>query len=649
MVTTTMVIARMTELATKSATTTQPEADSSATSDDPDLHAAAHGTSARDLPEPVGVQEHDETDRVSSEHNSSVIQDGAGAHDTADDRETGADTDSDSDSDTGSDIDEAIGVGSSIEIGIEDDMQAGEWQKVQAVQAGEWQKVKAERRSQRVAGGVSKPKRFTANLLVRTQKPKGSSQPIHDEGDPDSPASLHAFHVSARAGLREYGVKAYQAIMAEFEQLYKIKGALAPVMPTDLSDAERKSLIRSSLFLNPKHDATGVFEKIKARLVANGKQQDKNLYQDRSSPTAMLESIMAVLVIAAHEQRQMAGLDIGSAFLEAGWIGEPVFMVIEKMLTTLLIHEYPELEPYRRSDGTLVVQLLKALYGTLIASKLWFDKLSGVLTRLGFVANELDTCVMNKTIKGNQLTVVIFVDDILATSKDGESLTWLIDALAKEFDHVKGGIQTDFSYLGMHVKNKTADRVVEVSMEGYEDELLKYAKVTGVRKTPATTNLFVTGTTKLLDPAALAHFHTLVAKLLYLSLRTRPMICVAVSYLTTRVTCGNEDDKRKLDRVLMYINGTKASVLTLCCTGPLRVSAHIDVAFGSHEDGKSQTGVVHKVGEATVLAKSQKQKMVSKDSTEAELVGLTDRVDGVLRLDEFMRKQGYNMDLPEIY
>ena len=272
-----------------------------------------------------------------------------------------------------------------------------------------------------------------------------------------------------------------------------------------------------------------------------------------------------------------------------------------------------------------------------------------MLTRLGFVANELDTCVMNKTIKGNQLTVVIFVDDILATSKDGESLTWLIDALAKEFDHVKGGIQTDFSYLGMHVKNKTADRVVEVSMEGYEDELLKYAKVTGVRKTPATTNLFVTGTTKLLDPAALAHFHTLVAKLLYLSLRTRPMICVAVSYLTTRVTCGNEDDKRKLDRVLMYINGTKASVLTLCCTGPLRVSAHIDVAFGSHEDGKSQTGVVHKVGEATVLAKSQKQKMVSKDSTEAELVGLTDRVDGVLRLDEFMRKQGHNMDLPEIY
>ena len=104
-----------------------------------------------------------------------------------------------------------------------------------------------------------------------------------------------------------------------------------------------------------------------------------------------------------------------------------------------------------------------------------------------------------------------------------------------------------------------------------------------------------------------------------------------------------------LDRVLMYINGTKASVLTSCCAGLLRVAAYVDVAFGRHEDGKSQTGVVHKIGEATVLAKSLKQKMVSKDSTKAKLVDLTDRIGASLRLDEFMKKQGHNIDLPVIY
>ena len=73
------------------------------------------------------------------------------------------------------------------------------------------------------------------------------------------------------------------------------------------------------------------------------------------------------------------------------------------------------------------------------------------------------------------------------------------------------------------------------------------------------------------------------------------------------------------------------------------------MGFGSHQDGKSHTGVLHKLCGSTVAAKSKKQKMVSKDSTEGELVGLTDRVDGVLRLDEFMQLQGHKMEVPVIY
>jgi len=518
-----------------------------------------------------------------------------------------------------------------------DDGLGDEWQEVRRRRHGDL------RRSERV---VKKPARYAAHQ-TQTQRPKDASRPVKAEGES---ASHHAFHVSARKGIKEYGVAAYNAIMREFEQLYPVKDAIAPVMPSELTSEEWTRVIRSSLFLNPKHDAMGVFQKIKARLVANGKQQDKELYPDRSSPTAMLESIMVVLTVCAHEQRSMAGLDIGSAFLEAVWVGEPVHIVVEKMLATMLVHKYPELRAYLREDGSLVMRIKKALYGTLIAGKLWFDKLTGVLRDMGFVANEIDPCVMNKTVDGDQLTVVIFVDDILATHKEDKALTWLIEELKIKFDDVKGGVEVDLSYLGMHLKNKQSEGKVEVSMEGYEGELLNYAKITGVRKTPATSHLFDIGSSPSLGVSDLAHFHTLVAKLLYLSLRTRPQICVAVSYLTTRVTCANKDDMEKLNRVLMYISSTADdNKLTLLCRGALRVTACVDVAFGSREDGKSQTGVSHHVGEATVSAKSQKQKMVSKDSTEGELVGLTDRVDGVLRLDEFMKSQGHVMELPVIY
>ena len=47
-------------------------------------------------------------------------------------------------------------------------------------------------------------------------------------------------------------------------------------------------------------------------------------------------------------------------------------------------------------NGTLVVKLLKALYGCKQSAKLWYKKLSGTLGHLGYVANDVEPCVFNK-------------------------------------------------------------------------------------------------------------------------------------------------------------------------------------------------------------------------------------------------------------
>ena len=58
-------------------------------------------------------------------------------------------------------------------------------------------------------------------------------------------------------------------------------------------------------------------DKLKSRLVANGKQQDRQLYDTLASPTAALMSLLTVAAIAAHENRETATVDIGGAFLHA--------------------------------------------------------------------------------------------------------------------------------------------------------------------------------------------------------------------------------------------------------------------------------------------------------------------------------------------
>ena len=54
------------------------------------------------------------------------------------------------------------------------------------------------------------------------------------------------------------------------------------------------------------------------------------------------------------------------------------------------------------------------------------------------------------------------------------------------------------------------------------------------------------------------------------------------------------------------------------------VTAHVDASFGCHENGKSHTGVCITLGDGPVFVRSVKQKIVTKSSTEAELVALSD-------------------------
>jgi hypothetical protein len=148
------------------------------------------------------------------------------------------------------------------------------------------------------------------------------------------------------------------------------KGALVPILREDLTASERKGIIRSSMFLKAKFSAQGTFEKVKARLVADGSQQDRELYPDNNSPTVAVLHVFSMLLVAAKEGRHVMKLDIGGAYLNAEMVGESVIMEINKEITGIIRDVLPEVAPYIR-EGKLLVRLNKALYGCIQSAKLW--------------------------------------------------------------------------------------------------------------------------------------------------------------------------------------------------------------------------------------------------------------------------------------
>jgi hypothetical protein len=144
-------------------------------------------------------------------------------------------------------------------------------------------------------------------------------------------------------------------------------------------------------------------------------------------------------------------------------------------------------------------------------------------------------------------------------------------------------------------------------------------------------------------------FHTQVAKLLYLAKRTRPDILLAVSFLTTRVQAPDQDDLNKLQRVLKYINGSSELGIILRANDPIHIYAFIDAAYGIHSDGKSHSALSISLGAGSILSKSSKQKLVTKSSTEAELVAESDFASEAIFSREFLIAQGEKVPPAIIY
>ena len=453
--------------------------------------------------------------------------------------------------------------------------------------------------------------------------------------------------MSLKRSIKLFGKEAEEAAWIELEQLFVKKQAMVPIARDKLSYKKVKQIIGSSLFLKAKFDASGAFDKLKARLVAWGNQQNREDYPDRSAPTVALQNVMTTISIAAREKRKLATFDIGSAYLCCDLVGEEVIIELDKLTTAIVTAKLPDIIPFVDEKDRLVCRLDKSLYGLVQSARNWYDKFTGELKKIGFVVNEEDPCVFNKIVRGKQLTVVIFVDDIIATCCDEGVFDELFSQLTAVFKEVKMHKGNELSYLGMRIVRKSD--CINVSMDGYINKFLDDYKDVKVVNTPANEHIFAVSKSNLLNETERMKFHGSVAKLLYLSLRVKLGIVTPVSFLCTRVTRATEEDLSKLMRVVGYLKKTANTGVVFRGQGEMKLEGYIDAAFGCHDDGKSHTGLVIMLGSDCIVSKSTKQKIVTKDSTEAEIVAASDKVDSLLDCCDFLREQGYTMPTPTLY
>ena len=269
----------------------------------------------------------------------------------------------------------------------------------------------------------------------------------------------------------------------------------------------------------------------------------------------------------------MATIDIPNAYTQT-WIEDEkdkAIVVLRGRLAELLVQIAPEI--YRqfvitsmKGQTILHVRIQKVLYGILKGALLFYRKLTRDLTEVGFKLNPYDPCVANKIVGGKQMTLCWHVDDMKISHEVTAAVDDMIFWLKHKYEEIlpdgngemtvrRGKIH---DYLGMTLDYSTPGEVV-IDMVDYvkqmnSDFLQHDDSPQKTNRTPAAEHLFTVrdDAPKISEEKAKV-FHNFAARGLFATKRSRPDIHTAISFLTTRVTAPDEDDWKKLVRMMRYL------------------------------------------------------------------------------------------------
>lgn len=381
-----------------------------------------------------------------------------------------------------------------------------------------------------------------------------------------------------------------------------------------LVDSEEKKVIDVKWIYNKKSNGT-----YKARLVVRGFQQ-KDEIDDIYAPVANMQTLKILLVYCCKMGLNIEQMDVETAFLNG------------KVTSEVYVNQ-----PKGYDDGTnRVCKLIKALYGLKESPRAWYECLDKYLLKLGFIRSNVDYCLYTLKLKEDTVYLLIYVDDLLICSKNIELIKKVKKMLSDKFKMKDLGKIKE--YLGIIITYDVSRKEMKLTQKEYIRSLAEKYDVENCKtyKTPMEVNLKLE---KSDDCERDIKYRNLIGALLYISSATRPDISFAVNYLSRFQNCYNNTHFKYALRILKYLYVTRD--LSLSYNGNKDteiIDCYVDADWaGDNIDRKSTTGFVIRLFGNVVYWKSRKQKSVTKASTFAEYVALSEAVTEIKLITEVLR------------
>jgi len=329
-----------------------------------------------------------------------------------------------------------------------------------------------------------------------------------------------------------------------------------------LSKPENISSIGSKWAYKVKTDSAGKVIRYRARLVAQGFSQIKNIdYSETYAPVANVSLIRLLIAMSISHNWTIHHLDIKCAYLY-GKLEEEVYM---------------RLPPGHKDYDTKVARLLRPIYGLKQSGRSWNNAIDKLLMKSGFDRLQANNCVY---IYGNDLILALYVDDIILFAQSIDRINEVKSLLMSEYDIRDLG---RVSYLlGITVKHEEGK--IRLSQELYINKLLKMYGMDDCRisKTPMDQGVKLSKcdcphSDVERDQMEGIPYQQLIGSLMYVALATRPDILFAVTKLSQFNSNPGSTHWLQAKRILRYLAATKdISLIYSCGTDEIEIYSDAD-------------------------------------------------------------------------
>ncbi|KAL0319934.1 UNVERIFIED_CONTAM: Retrovirus-related Pol polyprotein from transposon TNT 1-94 [Sesamum radiatum] len=365
-----------------------------------------------------------------------------------------------------------------------------------------------------------------------------------------------------------------------------------------------KEVIGVKWIYKTKLNADGSIQKHKARLVAKGYSQLPGIdYTETFAPVARLDTIRALVAIAANKNGKIYQMDVKSAFLN-GYIDEEIYV---EQPQGFIAKGYEE----------KVLRLKKALYGLKQAPRAWYSRIDNYFMDRGFRRSLSEPTLYVKRQGNDTLIVSLYVDDLIYTGNNEKMIHDFKEDMMKTFEMSDLGLMHFF--LGIEINQEKEG--IFICQKKYTETLLKKFKMESCKT--VTTPLVTGEKYKKEDGSEKVDgsiYRSLIGSLLYLT-ATRPDIMFATSLLSRFMQSPSQVHYGAAKRILRYLQGTKDFGIWYKSTNDAKLVGYTDSDWaGSADDMKSTSGYTFSLGSGIFSWASKKQATVAQSSAEAEYI-----------------------------